>query len=177
MEFTTDWFSGAIDGIRRSLHGIAVSEILEIGSWEGKSACWFLDAFPQARITCVDTFQGSAEHAGFDVESVKQRFYKNTATFGDRVIVREGESSKMLYGLEPESFDVVYVDASHTEQDTLVDLVLAFGLLKKGGVLLIDDYAQPAFPGVRAAVDKFAQVFSNRIRSVLCEYQVHFLKL
>jgi predicted O-methyltransferase YrrM len=181
-EFTTDWFSTSIDGIQRTLRDYhRVSSILEIGSWEGRSACWFLDAFPGARITCVDTFKGSTEHAGLDIDGVKTRFLKNTAVFGDRVTVREGESSKMLYGLEPESFDVIYVDASHTEQDTLIDLVLAFGLLKKGGILLIDDYAQPesarlSFPGVRAAVDKFALVFSDRIRSVLCEYQVHFVK-
>lgn len=180
MEFTSDWFSGAIDGIQRTLRDYCphrVSNVLEIGSWEGRSACWFLDAFPEARITCVDTFAGSAEHVGLDVGGIKQRFLKNTASFGDRVTIREGESSKMLYGLDPESFDVIYVDASHTEQDTLIDLVLAFGLLKKGGILLVDDYSQPAFPGVRAAVDKFALVFSDRIRSVLCEYQVHFIKI
>ena len=180
-DFTSDWFSGAIDGIERTFaqqQRPPPRRILEIGSWEGRSACWFLERFPEASITCVDTFEGSPEHvaAGLDIAATKSRFLKNTARFGDRVTLLEGKSSEMLFGLQPGSFECVYVDASHTEDDTLTDLVLAFLLLAPGGVLLVDDYAQPAFPGVKRAVDKFASTYSHRIRSVLCEYQVHFIK-
>ena len=101
----------------------------------------------------------------------------NTKRFGNRVVIREGHSSRVLFGLGPESFDLAYVDGSHTELDTMTDLVMSFNLLKAGGVMLVDDYDQPAFPGVRMAVDKFAAVYSKRIRSVFCGYQVHFLKL
>src|SRR3954463_16488374 len=36
--------------------------ILEIGSWEGRSALFFLNFLPHATILCVDTFAGSIEH-------------------------------------------------------------------------------------------------------------------
>lgn len=173
--FTTDWFSGAIDGIERTLRGRNPTEILEIGSWEGRSACWFLERFPEARLTCVDTFQGSVEHEGMDVAGIKERFEHNTRPYADRLRVLEGESSKMLYVLPPESFDVVYVDGSHEEDDALMDLVLSFGLLRPGGVLLVDDYEGGNF-GVKAAVDAFASAFCNRVSCVLCEYQIHFVK-
>lgn len=180
-EFTTDWFSTAIDGIQRTMKctGVNVRKILEIGSWEGRSATWFLETYPDASIVCVDTFRGSEEHAGLDVDAVKRRFLNNTEIFGERVVLREGESSKVLFGLQPESFDVVYVDGSHAEHDVLMDLVMAFGLLKEGGVMLVDDYAHPEFYGVTAAVHAFVRAFASspvKPLVVLDEYQIHLLK-
>jgi predicted O-methyltransferase YrrM len=176
-DFTSDWFSGAIPGVTETLKEINPKRFLEIGSWEGRSASWFLDTYPDSSIVCVDTFEGSPEHQGLDVAATKDRFLKNMARFGDRVTLRQGTSARMLFGLEPESFDCVYVDGSHAEDDTLADLVMGFMLLAPGGALLVDDYAQTAFPGIRRAVDKFAATFSGRLRSVLCQYQVHFIKL
>lgn len=177
MDFTTDWLSNSLPGIERTLASFPkVSRILEIGSWEGRSACYFLDKYPDAVITCVDTFQGSPEHVGLDVTGTKQRFLANTSKYGDRVTLREGHSSRELYGLPPESFDLIYVDGSHEEPDVMMDLALAYGLLKPGGVMLVDDYNQPAFPGVKSAVDKFSAACASKLRTVLCEYQIHFIK-
>lgn len=175
-QFTSDWFSSAIDGIERSLRSRAPTSILEIGSWEGRSACWFLDRFPDARITCIDTFDGApGEYTDLDVAGVKSRFLHNVAEFGDRVTVRHGPSTRELYGLEPESFDVIYVDGSHAEADALLDLVLSYGLLKRDGVMLVDDY-RGGHEGVRRAVDAFAAAFAGKMRCVLLEYQAHFVK-
>jgi predicted O-methyltransferase YrrM len=172
--FTSDWFSTAIPGIRRTLAGRSPPKtILEIGSWEGRSACWFLEQFPEAVITCVDTFRGSIEHEDMDVAGVKDRFLKNTERYADRVVIRQGRSSCVLYGLDPESFDLVYVDGSHQGPDVMMDLALAYGLLKPGGVMLVDDVNGP-FPGVTQAVNAFATVMP--LRCVLNEYQVHFVK-
>ena len=35
--------------------------VLEIGSWEGRSALFFLNYFPHCHLTCIDTFEGSSE--------------------------------------------------------------------------------------------------------------------
>ncbi len=176
MSFTADWFSGAIPGIQRSLAGINPKRFLEIGSWEGRSASWFLDTFPESTIVCVDTFQGSEEHhdAKLDVAGVKGRFHQNMSRFGTRVTVLEGPSWRKLFDLRPESFDCVYVDGSHTEHDTLSDLVMGYHLLAPGGILLVDDYNQPEFPGIRRAVDSFASAFG--VQCVLSDYQIHFCK-
>ena len=174
--FTTDWFSSAINGICRTLNDHNPTHILEIGSWEGRSACWFMETYPQAHITCVDTFEGSPEHIDMDVAGIHSRFLNNTAKYKDRMTVLQGQSSKMLYGLTPEFFDVIYVDGSHAEDDTLMDLVLSYGLLKKGGFLLVDDY-HGGDPGVKLAVDAFTSAFSSKVKCVLKEYQIHFIKL
>lgn len=177
-DFTSDWFSSAIPGIERTLgsHCRDPRNILEIGSWEGRSACWFLDRYSDARITCIDTFAGApGEYAGLDVDGTKARFLRNVAGFGDRVTLRQGASSRELYGLKPESFDVVYVDGSHAEDDALLDLVLSYGLLQPGGVMLVDDY-RGGHEGVRRAVDAFAAAFSGTMEPVLQGYQIHFVK-
>lgn len=171
--FTSDWFSTAIPGIQRTLAGRSPKNILEIGSWEGRSACWFLKTYPDATITCVDTFEGSVEHEGLDVTGIKDRFVANTQQYTDRVIIRQGLSSRVLYGLEPESFDLVYVDGSHEGPDVLMDLALAYGLLKPGGIMLVDD-VNGQFPGVTQAVIAFVSVIP--LYCVLNEYQVHFVK-
>ena len=37
-------------------------------------------------------------------------------------------------------FDQIYIDGSHHSPDVILDLCLAYRLLKKGGVLILDDY-------------------------------------
>jgi predicted O-methyltransferase YrrM len=178
--FTVDWFSNAVPGIQQTLKQVSNPQtFLEIGSFEGRSACWFLQTFPNSTIVCVDTFEGSQEHheAGMNMKSVEEYFIANTEPFGDRVTVLKGHSSRMLYGLQPESFDCIYVDGSHEEDDTVMDLFLAYGLLKKGGALLVDDYAQSAFPGVKRAAIYIENVFGDRLRCVFRGYQIHFIKV
>ena len=63
---------------------------MEIGSWEGRSALFWLHFFPRCRLTCIDTFGGGVEHRDDDTWSgelphVEARFRTNTAEFADRV--------------------------------------------------------------------------------------------
>lgn len=178
--FTVDWFSHNLPPIQSSLASVdRVTKILEIGSFEGRSTCWFLDTYPDATITCVDTFAGSAEHAdaGMDVSDLYERFAENTKRFGDRVVVRRGPSNEMLHGLDSAgSFDVVYLDGSHEAEDVLSDMVMGVGLLRPGGVLLIDDYNQPAFPGIKTVVNFVAAIWSDRLQCVYKGYQIHFVR-
>jgi hypothetical protein len=69
-----DWFAGKeLSTDRKSRAFAQLAEILgkrqdqqlealEIGSWEGRSAIFFLSFFRNCRLTCIDTFQGSVEH-------------------------------------------------------------------------------------------------------------------
>lgn len=174
--FTQDWFSHTIPPIPRSIEALRrpPRRILEIGSYEGRSTCWFLDTYPQATVTCVDTFEGSIEHAGTDMRGVEERFVHNVSKYGDRVVVLKGRSDRVLFTQSPESFDVVYVDGSHEAPDVLSDIVLAFHLVVPNGVVLIDDYA--SFPGVKRAVDAFVEVYREKIEVLHVGYQVHVCK-
>ena len=61
--FTEDWVSPRFSSwaaIFRDLEG-RPTQTLEIGSFEGLSACFFLWRLPLTRLTCVDPFKGITE--------------------------------------------------------------------------------------------------------------------
>jgi predicted O-methyltransferase YrrM len=70
---------------------------------------------------------------------LKERFLSNIAFGRSRLDVRIGQSENILFQLQPQSFDVIYVDGSHHAADALTDIVMAFHLLKVDGVMMIDD--------------------------------------
>jgi predicted O-methyltransferase YrrM len=130
-----------LDVLLEPLTGRA-SSILEIGSYEGMSCCFFLWRLREARITCIDTF---AETVGDERSSeIEARFDANVALV-DAVRVRKlvDDSRRVLVDLLDETslYDLVYVDGSHYGLDVLVDGALSWRLLPIGGTLVFDDYA------------------------------------
>jgi len=108
-------------------------QALEIGSYEGRSAIWFLEnilTHPSSRILCVDVFDRDYE-INFD---------QNMQYFGSKVKKIRAPSQIALRALEPSSYDFAYIDGSHTSKDTLIDAVLTWDLIKPGGIIIIDDY-------------------------------------
>jgi predicted O-methyltransferase YrrM len=123
--------------------------ILEIGSWEGRSALFFLNYLPHSTIVCVDTFAGSIEHRAWplaqreaQLSGIEKRFDHNLAPFADRVQKRKEDSLVALgkLGIEGQRFDLVYVDGSHLALDVYRDAVLAWPLVAGGGIVIFDDY-------------------------------------
>ena len=149
--------------------------ILEIGSWEGRSALWFLQNIPGSHITCIDTFEGGEEH---NVNSefrdllpgLYERFCENTKEFKERMTVLRGKSSDMLFTCEPDSFDVIYVDGSHHAWDAMSDIVMSWHLLKNDGIMIIDDYGSNASlqdsrkVSPRLAVETFLYLYEGQYK-------------
>lgn len=127
---------------------------LEIGSFEGRSACWLLSnilTHPTARLVCVDQFILSEQQHGILVQlgvsedlerDIGARFRANIDAIGAaaRVEALSGRSVDILRTLPRNAFDVVYVDGSHLAPDVLSDAVLCWPLLKADGLLIFDDY-------------------------------------
>lgn len=186
-EFTTDWFTWNIPCITESMAKAKLPstfKLLEIGSWEGRSTCWFFENYPSVHITCIDTFQGGIEHQGMDqLKTIEEKFYKNTEEYKDRRTVLKGPSAHMLFKAgEPESFDVIYVDGSHASWDALTDIVLSMQLLKKGGLMMIDDYDWASDvndligTSPKPAVDAFLTLMRDKYQLIHFDYQCHFIK-
>ncbi|HEU4889539.1 MAG TPA: class I SAM-dependent methyltransferase [Thermoanaerobaculia bacterium] len=116
---------------------------LEIGCFEGQSACWWLDnilTHPTSQLTCVDPF-------AIPMDSTLLRYFEryfdhNVAASGagERVTKLVGSSQVILRTLPPAHFDFVYVDGSHRVGDVLQDAVLAWTVLRPGGTAMFDDY-------------------------------------
>ena len=165
-------------------HAAGAREILEIGSFVGASACLFLTLLPEANITCVDPFTGDL-HGGDAYngprDTIEARFDAATAGFGGRVRKIVARSVPALDALQQENrlFDIVYVDGSHVRDDILVDSLLAWPLLKVGGLMMWDDYrggaSWPVAERPRRAVESFLALHSDH-RVIHARYQLFALK-
>jgi predicted O-methyltransferase YrrM len=145
--FRSDMVSGNFalwEPILKELEGRS-ARILEIGSFEGMSACYFLWRLPDAQVTCIDTFTGGPSLAalGSDVWGLEAAFGRNVALVdGSRVRKLVGTSTEHLPALlrEGKPFDLVFIDGSDIALDVLVDAALSWQLLEPNGYLIFDNY-------------------------------------
>jgi predicted O-methyltransferase YrrM len=171
-EFTTNW---AVEHYHLWTTILAPRQeepirILEIGSWEGRSALFFLNYLRYSSIVCVDTFAGSVEHRAWPVaqqnaqlSGIERRFDSNLAQFAGRVEKRKEESLVALgtLGIERRQFDLIYVDGSHLAMDVYRDGVLAWPLVMQGGIMIFDDYQRKQGPETdwpHVGIDAFLDV-------------------
>ncbi|MEW5320248.1 MAG: hypothetical protein WDW38_011333 [Sanguina aurantia] len=78
-------------------------------------------------------------------------------------------------------FDLIYVDGSHMRLDVLTDAVMAWQLLRVGGLLVFDDYEWNQYEDnlvchPRQAVDAFLLVAAHCCQILYKGYQVFLLK-
>jgi predicted O-methyltransferase YrrM len=147
---------------------------LEIGVFEGRSVLWMLEnilTHPTAKATCIDRFPD-------EFPGIEQRFKDNLKKSGskEKVQALKGFSSIQLRTLPLASFDIIYVDAGHTAKETILDAALSWDLLKRGGIMIFDDYGweveRPEFAKPKIAVDFFVHAFDPKILFVGYQYIV-----
>lgn len=163
-------------------------DVLEIGSWEGRSAIFFLNYFGKCRLTCIDTFAGSPEHTlrhkwSDQLAHVEQRFDSNLAAFGERVEKIKSPSSQALARLvtDERRFDLVYVDGSHHSADVQSDAVFSWPMVRDGGIVIFDDYEWTFFANEverpKLGIDSFLSVQSGQYRELYRGEQVIIQKI
>lgn len=173
-EFSSDWTSGHYANWERLFAPIVgdVRTVLEVGSWEGRSAIFFLEFFKQAKITCIDSFVGGAEqhypdHAR-EIPLIEARFDRNLAPFGARVEKIKATSVAGLDGLKGRTFDFIYIDGDHRRDQAWIDTLLAWPLVKDGGTIMWDDavyrVGNPPEPGPAEAIVPFVASHANELR-------------
>ena len=198
-EFSTDWFSHHIPVWNELLDHLKPSRLLEIGSFEGRSTCHLIETcskYGPIEICCIDTWEGGVEHDQNAMPAVERRFNRNIAIACARahfaVKMRKYRTTstnalvELLASKEP-LFDFVYVDGSHQAPDVLSDAVLAFQLLRVGGVMIFDDYLwhqeesgrQDPLNMPKQAIDSFVNMFQRKLRIMSGRpiYQLHIEKL
>jgi predicted O-methyltransferase YrrM len=183
-QFTNDWFAQNESLWNKLVPRYKPRKILEIGSFEGRSACYFVETCAAAgalELHCVDTWQGGVEHDPAAMAAVEARFDHNLALAQSRVpnkvkLVKHKRSShaalaKLIVVNPAADFDVIYIDGSHQAPDVLTDAVMAFQLLRVGGLMIFDDYLwsmeplgkQDSFNMPKPAVDAFVNIFQRKV--------------
>src|SRR5882757_8195654 len=136
---TQDWFTSNILSWKSLFPLVTSSEprILEIGSWEGRSAVFLLTTLcaQGGEIVCIDHFDLEQTPAGRERH---RKLKHNLARTGRSSRILPQFSVPALYKLLEEEiargagagFDWVYVDGSHRADDTLLDAELAWRLAR-----------------------------------------------
>lgn len=175
MNFTSDWVTPNEANFRKCMDALDLKEkFLEIGSFEGRSTCWLLQngLSDNGTMVCVDTFKPPwytegdlLEKFTMNVREVKKK--------GQILSTFAMESSKALCQLlqQKHNFDFVYIDGDHSPSGVLTDAVMAWDLLRQGGVMLFDDYEYPQEP-TKVGIQGFMQGFVGKYDLVLQNYQL-----
>jgi predicted O-methyltransferase YrrM len=189
-DFTSDWTSWHFTNWSRILAPFrdAPVRMLEIGSWEGRSALFFLNYLAHSQMVCVDTFGGNVEHHRNPyfaalVPETERKFDANTAEFAARIEKRKGPSFEVLpqLGIESRRFDIAYIDGSHRAADVYSDAVLTWPMVAASGVVIFDDYEfdqmEEEIERPKLGIDAFLKATDGQFRLLLKDYQVVIEKI
>ena len=134
MNFTSDWHSYTIpiwEAVVLPRLKPGPRRMLELGSYEGRSAAWALDnVVAGGELVCVDNWR---------VGDIEARFDENV---GGRVTKIKGHITSALVRMAHagERYDLIYIDGDHDGCAVLENAALSWMLLPPGGVLVFDDY-------------------------------------
>ena len=155
--------------------------------FEGRSTCWLLEngLSENGNMFCVDPFYGVK---GFPVaDDLYGVFKENTEEarkpFQKLLVYRQTSRfalAEFIYDMSIK-FNFIYVDGAHDARNTLTDMCMAWELLKKDGVMLIDDYewihGNTEQEKPKLAIDCFLEVYKGKYELLFKNYQVGIKKL
>lgn len=148
--------------------------VVEIGSWKGASVVHMANVAKRLGLDtvfyCVDFWQDPILQTKdspiptpwYQAPSAYQQFLYNVAVNGHsdcvipvRTYSPHAPDFLRAWGVVP---DLVYVDAGHTYEACLGDMIGFWPLLRHGGIMFGDDHC---LPGVEQAVRRFTQLYHN----------------
>jgi lipopolysaccharide biosynthesis glycosyltransferase/predicted O-methyltransferase YrrM len=158
--------------------------ILEIGSWEGRSATFLLTSPLCANggsIVCIDHFDLFATTAGkerhekvlhnLSLTGRPSRIIEKFSVPGLMILLEEATKDETL------GFDWLYIDGSHRADDTFLDAELAWRLANRGAIFIFDDYLWDAQPydsphHPKPGIDAFMELHKNDFEIISSSYQM-----
>jgi len=160
-------------------------EVLEIGTFEGRTITKILDVVHNSNAVIVDPDPGPNFHHNLD------RWFDS-----GRLSWLEKYSFDALTGFKGHVFDFIYIDGDHNANGVLEDAVLSWRILKKGGILLFDDYLMEigdpwfymmhkefseykglTFHHPKEAIDAFLAVYKGQYEVIIDNYQIGVKKI
>jgi len=161
--------------------------VLEIGTYAGVSLINIINMIPNSSGIGVDLWSSYNENKlveNMDGLEVEKSFYKNIRTFGltDRITGLKCDSTNVLFNFFKDNltFDFIYVDGSHLLLDCYSDLVLAWLVLEKNGIIGIDNYLykkDSILDSPFEAVNHFLKLYEGQYNLLYKGYRVFLQKL
>jgi len=184
------WVSGGhlqplklVDRIQRAA-GIS-GHAAEIGVFHGKfllALASLLD--PGGRVTALDVFDDQSKNLDGAGEGNLEILQRNVAAHGrkdaDYAYIKADSSALTLLDKVDLTrsrgpFRLFSVDGCHTTEHTLCDLQTAQQCIAPGGVVILDDYMQPHWPGVTEAVSLFCRDAPRLVPFLYNQHKLFFV--
>lgn len=147
----------------------------EIGVYQGKLSLSLLQTFPNLHMHLVDIWKevapdsdywksndAAAIKSGKQWQENKRQTLARTEAYKERRTVWHCDSIEAASSLK-EKLDFIFIDAEHTKTGVARDISLWWPFMKKSGLFCGHDYDAPLFPGVKEAVDEFAESHSLKV--------------
>ena len=155
---------------------------VEIGAFEGKGSILIAERLckhSQSKLYCIDPLddeyvKDDKRLAFWDHACVgqKERFMNNTKAFSN-IVLLEGISDTMMPLLDDGMVDFVYIDGDHSPEQVYKDAIGMWAKMKKGGVMLFDDYGFVVNGVITAiGIDKFLKEKEGSYTLLLKGYQL-----
>ena len=180
-----DWFTTKISILMHYLKQYKFDteiNVLEIGSFEGRSAIFFVNYFNNINLICVDTWEKSNEESDKEMQKninfklVEKNFDNNMKSYSSNIKKYKGTSKAFFKNNNFKNLDFIFIDGSHKYEDVINDATSSFKLLKIGGFILFDDlnwfYYKDLKENPAYAINKFLKTFQNEIEIVFVSKQL-----
>lgn len=178
--FTEFWFDAS--ELKQNLHKFVsndeVNNFLEIGSYEGASACFISDNFLDSKgstIVCIDPFDMSDSTSPVYAE-MKKTFTRNVINSKNWTKIRLRQMySNDFFNENKNTYSFIYIDGSHIPEDIKSDFLNSLKIIRLNGIIWLDDYAssQP----VTEVIDSIYNDNKDSLEIIHKGYQIAFRKL
>ena len=108
-----------------------IKNVMEIGFNSGFSTLLMLLTNPTMCISCFDI--GEHKYTLLCYDKLKE-------TFGNRINITIGDSTKTLQNINNIKYDLIHIDGGHSNEVADSDIINSYRLSKQGTILIMDDY-------------------------------------
>jgi predicted O-methyltransferase YrrM len=143
---------------------------LEIGTFYGANLFSVANSYGchnDSKLYCIDPWEDYDEYSEYKNEqsTIYNLFMENLKNSGaqDKIVINRGFSNNEIPKFKDEMFDIIYIDGNHEPEYVLEDAVLSFRKLKKGGILIFDDYGWGGPDLTQRGIDGFISGYHKKI--------------
>ncbi len=160
------WFSDHHKkALSRLIQKHKIKNVIELGSWEGRSTRWFGLQKEIELIVAVDHWEGSPEHHRNEkfrerLPNLYEKFLRNTYSLNNKVAPLRMPTDEAFKLDLPNENTLVYVDAAHDTESVIRDIGKYIGFTENGGVICGDDWG---WKTVKKGVKEFVKQHDKRI--------------
>ena len=144
---------------------------LEIGTFYGANLISVAESYglnAKSKLYCIDPWEDYPYYPEYKNEqnTIYNTFLKNinNSAFKDKIIINRGYSNIEVPKLQDDFFDIIYIDGNHEPEYVLEDAVLCFRKLKKGGIMIFDDYGWGGPDLTQKGIDGFLSGYHKKIK-------------